>query len=85
MREAIHGLHPHAEDGAAAGATAEAGAIGILKKGNPLLVMYFVYFDGVRCFFYSSLSCISVLFSSSIIVLTILLYPQPIQIPVWIS
>jgi hypothetical protein len=84
VREAIHGLHPHAEDGAAAGATAEAGAIGILKKGNPLLVMYFVYFDGVRCFFYS-LSCISVLFSSSIIVLTILLYPQPIQIPVWIS
>jgi len=27
VREAIHGLHPHAEDGAAAGATAEAGAI----------------------------------------------------------
>jgi len=39
VREAIHGLHPHAVDGAAARATAEAGAIGMLRKGNPSCVI----------------------------------------------
>lgn len=51
VREAIHGLHPHAVDGAAAGATAEAVAIGILRKGNPLFVICPGYFNYVFFFY----------------------------------
>jgi arginine/serine-rich splicing factor 7 len=60
VREAIHVLHPHAVDGAAAGATAEAGAIGMLRKGNPSCYFSIGFFDFVSCFFILFLSFISV-------------------------
>ena len=51
VREVIHGHHLHAVDGGAAGATAEAGAIGMLMK--PLWIIFLSY----PCY---CLSCVSV-------------------------